>query len=443
MSFQHHTAWLRGVVFLMLALSPPAGARELWVSEDEEFAWEGGGFLKSQALGMDFRGIWIYRNASGEPLGSAAMQAMKARLGTDLYWNEMRIGAEYEFRFTALTSGLEGDMPMTGFGSTRSGRPRLWDPDPTSTDGTLLEHDVDRLFLYVPVGPVDLRIGRQVISWGSAWFWKPTDRFSPFSPMDVDPDVKRGVDATRAEIFLGQRTSLDLVATFERHENTDRELWVHGGARFRTTVGRYDLAVSAARFQLSQEPLWMAGAEFTGELGKIGFRGEGAFNYLEESGQWDIEAVVGLDYHFPFGLTLAGEGFYNGYGSDDPDDYLWYYKDKAELSIQGGATDLPQKPRRERLDRGEIFNVGRYYAGLSASQEILPVLHASVSAIGNLGDPSGMVLAGIRWSVVENARFSAGAMIPIGEEPDPSSLAISAEYGAMPFVAYGVLKLAF
>ena len=430
-------AWV--LLLALTAAGNAADAGELWVSDDEVFAWEGGGFIKSQALGMDFRDMTLY------PADSATMQTMKARLGTDLYWNDIRIGAEYEFRFTATTSGLEDGKAIAGFGSTQSDRPRLWDLDSISEQGTTLEHDVDRLFIYVPVGPVDLRLGRQVISWGSAWFWKPTDRFSPFSPMDVDPDVKRGVDAVRAEIFLGQRTSLALVATFERHKDLDRKLWVHGGARFRTTIGRYDLAASAARFQLTNEAIWMGGLEFTGELGKVGFRGEGAFNYYEEAGDWDIEGVLGLDYHFPFGLTLAGEAFYNGPGTDDTTQYARYFVGAPSETSDADVDEA----RAERLARGEAFNVGRYYAGISASQEILPILHASVSAIGNLGDPSAMLMAGLRWSVVQNARFSFGAVIPLGEKPHvPFNLGfpvpqIKSEFGTMPIIAYGVLKLAF
>ena len=408
------------VAFFVATAVAPATAAELWVSEDEQIAWEGWGYLKTQTLGFHFRDIAMY------PKDRAAQHTTRARLASDLYWGDARLSAEYEFRFTALTSGLEGGQYMPGVGSTESGRPRLWDPDPDSDNGTVLEHDIDRAFVSYPLGPTDIKVGRQAISWGSAWFWKPTDRFSPFSPMDVDPDVKRGVDAVRAETFLGEKTSLDLVATFERHPDTGRELWGHGGARLRTTFGRYDMALSGARFQLSEEANWMAGAEFTGELGKVGFRGEAAFNYLEESGEWDIAGVLGLDYRFPVGLTLAGELFYNGYGTDNPDEYADFFADPV---------------RSERLKRGETFNIGRYYIGLSANYELTPLMHLTLAGMGNLTDPSGLVMAGFRWSVVENGRFTAGAMVPTGEKPD--GLEPKSEFGSLPVLGYAVMKMSF
>ena len=401
----------------------PLQARELWSSDDGEFAWEGWGYIKSQNLGMHFRDVDFY------PQNSGAMNAGIMRLATDLYWGDTRLNLEHEFTFRALTSGLENDTTGLGFGTTQADRPRLFDVDDIDGDGVTLVSNIDRLALSFPLGAADIRVGRQAISWGSAWFWKPTDRFSPFSPMDIDPDVKRGVDALRAEIYFGPSTSLDLVTTFERHEDTDRELWVHGGARFRTTIGRYDLAISAARFQLSEASNFMAGLEFTGELGDVGFRGEAAFNYLPETEEWDVEGVLGADYHFSMGITLAGELFYNGLGTDS-DGYADFLLDKTSTTA-------------ERLQRGEAFNFGRYYAGIALTQEVTPLINVTLSAIGNLTDPSAFVIAGLQWSVVENGRITAGAVLPVGEKPDALAGRLSSEYGLYPALGYAVMKLSY
>ena len=409
---------------LLLAVAAPARAGELWESEDGDWAWEGGGFFKAQGMGMGFRGIDLYKLATGAD--RAGMQTTKLRVGTDLYWRDLRVGAQYELRMTVFTEGMDFGAAMPGFGTTQGDRPRVWSIPDVDGSGLLIQNDLDRYYLKAAIGPVDLTVGRQAISWGSAWFWKPTDRWSPFSPMDIDPDVKRGVDAVRAEIYMGPRTSLDLITSFERHEDATREYWFHVGARLRTGFGRWDLAVSLARFQLSKDGNWMAGLEFTGELGKVGVRGEVAANVNEDLEDWDIQGVVGADYHFPIKLTLAGEFFYNGYGVDDPDAYTKFITDPV---------------RSERLLRGEAFNMGRYYFGLSASQELHPMVHLSLAAISNLLDPSALLIAGIRWSVVQNAKVLAGAMVPIGKKP--SGFNIESEYGAMPVAGYVVMKLSF
>ena len=421
--------WLAfGAVMGALGLAwSPTQARELVASDDGETAWEGWGYFKNQALGFYFRDIPLY------DADWAGQDSTRIRLSTEIYAGRFRAGVDYELHHTVRSEVLQQQV-AGAFGST-STRPRLWDIEPTDLPDVRLEHDIDRLFIAFSVGPADITVGRQVITWGSAWFWKPTDRFSPFSPMDIDPDVKRGVDAVRAEVFLGETSSLDLVASFERHADTDRELWVHGGARLRTTVSSYDLALSVARFQETDEGDFMVGAEFSGAIESVGFRGEAAFNIMEESHDWDIEAVVGADYHFETKTTLAGELFYNGYGAGDPDGY----------------DDLLLDPvRGERLSRGEAFQLGRYYLGATVEQEANPLVTVTGSLITNLRDPSALLIAGVRWSVAENILCTAGVMVPFGERPEvvygagglfPVGLSVPSEYGLAPALGYMVWKV--
>ena len=415
------------LTLLFLALAAPVRAAELWASGDGELALEGSGSLKAQALGMDYDGLGLLAPPDTE---RAIQSASRLRLESAFFWADLRLDAAVDLSARAVTGDPDaGDVSLFSVGSTAP-RPRLWDLDPSSQDGASLAADLDRAAVSFPLGRVDLTLGRQAISWGSAWFWKPTDRFSPFSPMDVDPDVKRGVDAARAEVYLGQTTSLDLITSFEHHDEGDRALWVHGGARFRTTLGRYDLALSLARFQFQDDADWMIGAEYTGEIWDLGFRGEVALNIQEEARSTDLEAVVGLDYTLTWlgqrKLTLAAEGFYNGYGVADANDYLPFLMD-------------PKKSAR--LWRGEAFHVGRYYAGLSASQELNPLWTLTLSSIANLGDPSALFTAGLRWSIVQNARVTAGLMLPVGERPE--GLAMRSEMGSFPVIGYGVIKLSF
>jgi hypothetical protein len=413
-------AWFFACILLF---AQAARGADLLSSDSGWLLWQATGFAKSTTLALDYRGLDAWQALA--QADRAAQQVTRLRLGTDLYLGQARVSAEYELRTRIDSTGWIDAATGTGFGATTA-RPRLWDPDAHGSDGLYLEHDLDRAWVGLPLGPIDLKLGRQAVSWGSAWFWKPTDRFGPFSPFDVDPDVKRGVDAARAEVSLGPTTSLDLVGTFERHPGTDRPLWANAGARFRTTLWEYDLAVSLARFQGSVEAGWMAGLEFSGGLGQVGFRGEAAFNLGEESRDTDLEAVLGLDHRFACKLHLAGEAFYNGYGVAHTSEYSAFLADPT---------------RSERLARGEAFGLGRWYLGLSGDQELHPLLHATLGAIGNLGDPSLLILAGLLWSVHQDTRLSLGALVPVGEAPE--GLAPRSEFGYAPLAAYAVLKVAF
>ena len=125
-------------------------------------------------------------------------------------------------------------------------------------------------------------------------------------------------------------------------------------------------------------------------------------------------------------VEMAGELFYNGYGVAHADDLPAFLLDPA---------------RSERLTRGESFALGRYYAGLTADQELHPLVHLTVGAIGNLGDPSTLLLLGLRFAVLQGARLSLGALVPVGRRPD--GLTPRSEYGAMPLAGYGVMKVSF
>jgi hypothetical protein len=413
---------------VVLGLSSQALAVDLWVSEDEISDWTFQGYIKSQTMGMKFPDGALYT------YDRAGQDGLKLRAATALSLDDVLVGMEWELSWSTMTEGLSRDGSLMGFGAT-SAKPRLWDLDTLSQDGTILQADLDRLMVKFPLGPMDITLGRQAISWGSAWFWKPTDRFSPFSPTDIDVDVKRGVDAARAEIFLGQFTSLDLIATFERHEEDDQELWVHGGARLKTTLGRYDFALSLARFQHTSDQDFMAGFEFSGSLGDVGFRGEAALTNSEDAEDLELEAVVGWDYRFSFGLTLAGELFYNGYGTDNPEKYLGYYAYQMAPGSQLASS------KGERLARGEAFNIGRYYVGITGSYEAHPLLSVTLSGITNVLDPSSLLIGGLRWSIYQNIRITAGVMVPVGEKSE--GVEMKSEFGVAPILGYSVVKISF
>lgn len=437
----------------LILLPASASGAEWWSSYDGNISLEGWGFWKTQLMGMGFKEDSVL--AMGDD--DWGLQSLnKLRMGSKLYVGDVAISAELETRAIMnegmMAGGAAGGL-MVGFDSTTSARGRLWDPAPVTSENLSWAWDLDRLNVLIPAGAADITIGRQAVSWGSAWFWKVTDRFTPFSPFDIDADVKKGVDGARAEIYFGQTTSLDIVVTVEEDPNS--EDWefarANAGARLRTTLGRFDLAVSGAWFWKEA----MAGLEFSGELGKIGFRGEAALNYNWQVEDWDIEAVVGIDWHIPIKMHMALELLYNGYGTDDPDKYIDYSIDWDKLDLSkidpNDPYDMSNQnltpDRGQRLARGEAFSMGRYYAGLMINQELHPLASLVFSSIVNFRDPSAMFALGLRWSVSQNVRLTAGAMVPVGKKAEqtdnPMDLKLASEFGDYPIIGYAVLKASF
>ncbi|HEY3128726.1 MAG TPA: DUF1302 family protein [Acidobacteriota bacterium] len=68
------------------------------------------------------------------------------------------------------------------------------------------------LYLDVPVGNLDLRIGKQQIIWGRADGWNPTDNVTSFDYLDLIDNERLGTTAVRVRRYFGS-SSLDLVWT--------------------------------------------------------------------------------------------------------------------------------------------------------------------------------------------------------------------------------------
>lgn len=412
------------VLLMSLFCSAPVEALEWWASQNGDYSLEGRGLLKEQAALYHFYDEPLL---FPEPFAGESLSGM--RMGLTWLAQDLEFSLDFETRLIQRTSGLSQstspDFGAVGLNGQQDSRPRLVDIPQWDSTGVAWQNDVDRLYVKLPLGPVDVTLGRQAVSWGSAWFWKVTDRFSPFSPMEIDPEFKRGVDGIRTEWYLGATTSLDVVATFER------EPWRWNlGSRFRTTLGRYDLALSAARLGTD----WMGGAELSGELWDFGVRGEAAVTWNQETDRTDVQAVLGLDYGFGWNMKVATELFYNGYGTADSSDYVTYFLPDA----QG---NLP--PRAERLLRGETFNVGRALWGLSVDQQLHPLVHLVLSGMVNLLDPSALSTLSLQWSVQQNVRLLVGGMLPLGARPNFSQLRLPSEFGMLPQIGFVVLKVAF
>ena len=68
----------------------------------------------------------------------------------------------------------------------------------------------------------------------------------------------------------------------------------------------------------------------------------------------------------------------------------------------------------ERLERGELFTLGRFYCSGSIAVELHPLLNVYLSVINNIADPSGIVQPRAIWDVFENIQITAGVNMLYG-----------------------------
>jgi hypothetical protein len=257
-------------------------------------------------------------------------------------------------------------------------------------------HDVDRLALVVQAGPMDLRLGRQAITWGTATLFPVADLWAAFSPFEQDTEEKPGIDAVRALFYPASGVEMDVVVA---HRGDLDDL----SAGIRATVSR------------PQADLWVGAGKFWRQLMAMG-----GVTLLRDQSRWRAEAVLPWDMDDPsfqrprvtLGADWIGgtrslglEYHYNGIGRAAPGDYL----------------DAAADPR---LRRGESYYLGRHYAGaLGAwSPDEETRLNLALSVLANLGDRSAALTPSATYDLGQAARLSLGALVSFGTPPDVDTM---------------------
>jgi hypothetical protein len=254
------------------------------------------------------------------------------------------------------------------------------------------EVTLDRLFGSLTFGQVQLAAGRQAVGFGTSLFWAPTDLLSPFSPEELDREVRTGTDALRL-IWSPSRLS-------------------EAGLVFAPGRGLEDNSTLAhARFQMGSSEAFLIGGlvrerkvlggSLTGEARGMGLRIEGIVleSKNREAGgierSWDVETIGGFDYRFDGGLYLAAEYLYSGAGSSRPAGY-------------------PALTAREPFTLGLVPFLGRHYLLARLSKQLHPLVNGSLSAYVNLSDTSLLAWPEVSVSLADNLQATAFLFIPAG-----------------------------
>ena len=91
--------------------------------------------------------------------------------------------------------------------------------------------------------------------------------------------------------------------------------------------------------------------------------------------------------------------------------FVRYYNSLGESDY----TEALQKPELiERLGRGELFTLGRYYLNAHLRFELHPLFNLFLTVICNAQDPSGILQPRAVWDVAENFQVTLGGNISFG-----------------------------
>lgn len=299
---------------------------------------------------------------------------------------------------------------------------------------------LDRLHLDAYLPWVDLRVGRQAITWGSGLLVNPTDPVPQV--LYTEPWRPRvGQNAARATFPIGDQHQVQLVLGTD---DDFRHVRVFG--RGTVNVKGWDLsAVGAWR---GDDGRGFVGLDVRGTA-TVGLWFEGAMHVGEggyREGWWE-EFVVGLDYSWPVldRIFIAGQYLRNGRGKpmlEGPQDLIGRVSTGLTApdcgALGGFDTLLSADPEPFALPFG-----GRDYLLLVARVGFIPELALTLTALQNLGDGTGSVVPVLTarptgWLELNASAQVPYALVPGGGElrPGPSLTRVEVEplEGAAPLV---------
>ena len=413
-------------VLALLLATQLAGGMELWSQQQKERHLTLSPTLKTSALlahhpddAFLFPHEWSALSLSRLRLD------LHARWGDDL---DARLAYEFGARWYNQHDGI---TDLLGLSSLTLPIPfRLTPVHHDWYEGKRLlgTRELDRAFVAFPPDWGEVVVGRQAIGLGRGVLFSATDLFSPFSPVEVDREWRRGGDAVRLERRLSPTASIELIAVGGEHWDESAFL-----CRLRGYFGLVDAAVLGGRRGTDQ----FVGAVVSAATGDAEAHGEVmVFRTRDEHPQGSIfgdgdtipKAVLGGSYTFNVGngLTVLGEYHYSGFASHEAD--------QAQLLFV-------QPEYLARYLRGDTQIICRHAVGLQLAYSLNEALTSTVNVILNPRDGSGVLSPSMRWDISRNVSLTVAGYLGWGEQPVNAML--QSEYGAYGQSLFAQLGLYF
>jgi len=341
--------------------------------------------------------LWRFRISPEVKLGERANLAAA-------YEHRMRVAPQNEaLGLVILPAEVDGPYRLTQLDwELASGSAYAW------------HHELDRLAVTVRSERLELTAGRQAVGWGRGVLFSAVDLFAPFSALEADREWRRGIDAVRAEVTLGDTSSADVVAAL----GTSLDESVFAG-RVRGYRGEIDLELVVG---------WrardlVAGVTSSAVVGDAEVHAELAVfrtpEPLPAGGQLGdrgaIKAVFGGSYRLSVGngVPIFVEYHYSGFGVVRATEVIVRLSDPAF---------------RERFERGDTQILGRHAITVHATYELSPELTTGLRWIQSPRDGSGVIVPTATATLGDRLAIQAALYVPWGAPP--AGLTLRSEYGS-------------
>lgn len=258
-------------------------------------------------------------------------------------------------------------------------------------DSTMSYHRLDRAMVSFTQNFGEIRLGRQAVTWGNGFTFNPMDLFNPFSPTDLERDYKMGDDLALVQ-FPVNNVDVEFIYVVRRDPDTGETGLDENslGTKLHFFAGDTEMDVMVTRHYEDM----ITGIGAVGYLGGAAWRCDLTGTFLKEDSRGRsayASAVANMDYSWIWlDKNLYGyiELYYNGLSDAD---YTDHFSDPA-IS--------------ERIARGELFALGRFYASASLNLEVHPLVNTYVTPILNLNDGSGILMPRVVYDYSDNIRLT-------------------------------------
>lgn len=426
MEFRRRACLANVCIFVvLLAAGLPANAVDLWSSEDG-----------SDSLYLDIspKASTLVSHAPNDPVvyperwNSAGL--FRVRLGLGAKIDELMNGElAYEQRARLVSDGYASGPGFGVLPSEAKAPYRInqldWNID-RHGDTFSYRHEFDRAFVSMHPEWGEITLGRQAIGLGRGVVFSAVDVFSPFSPLEVDREWRRGVDAVRVERKINDRSSLEVIGAFG--EDWDESALL---GRIRGYMGNSDAELILGK---RCEDFMYAGTissavrntEVHVELAVFDTPEVQVDGGLFGNDKLVGKAVAGASHTYDIGrgLTVLAEYHYSGFGVK--------HIEEAVLRLQDSVF-------QERYFRGDMQIISRHALAVRLSYPLTDTVSSSLLVMNSPEDWSGIVVPSVTWDFARDMSLIANIFLPWGRGSDGGKF--ESEYGASPVSGFVQMAL--
>ena len=278
---------------------------------------------------------------------------------------------------------------------------------------------------------VYFRMGKSTVKWGVGYFWSPADviNLEPINVLDAEAQREGPINFRINVPIAGTQNNLYFYTILDSEDVDFDTTALAAKAEF--LLGNYEVGLGAYyRYDTAERAM----LTLTGPLGDFDVFGEamvsrgsaktyvmgiapnGTISYRASGDVREslfFSASAGFLYNNSNeNLTIVGQYYYNGEG---------YAPTDKETLVDDAYIAMAQNPASSAqllaALSGLISGSGQHYAALMLSKgELFAIedLSASVIAMANLSDLSGLVKPSISWSVTDNFKLTLSPMFLFG-----------------------------